>query len=62
LFFIVAPLFFEKIIQRAFKLGDALLDKMEINDRGLYGGMSQESFNGIYIGTVGQQVGGKGMS
>jgi len=35
---------------------------MEINDRGLYGGMSQESFNGIYIGTVGQQVGGKGMS
>jgi hypothetical protein len=62
LFFIIAPLFFEKIIQRAFKLGDALLDKMEINDRGLYGGMTQESFDGIYICAMGQQVGGKGVS
>jgi hypothetical protein len=61
LFFIVAPLFFVKIIQRAFKLGDALLYKMEINDGGLYGGMSQKFFDSIYICTMRQQMGGKGM-
>jgi len=53
LFFIDTLLFFEKIIKRAFKLGDTLLYKVEINDGGLYGGMTQESFNGIYISAMG---------
>lgn len=34
---------------------------MQINCGGFYGGMSQELLDGIYIGAVGQQVGGKGV-
>jgi len=35
---------------------------MQVNRGGFYGGMSQELLDGIYIGAVGQQVSGKGVS
>jgi hypothetical protein len=62
LIFIVAPLFFEKNIKRAFELRDACGYKVKIYDGGFYRYMSQEPFDGIYIGAMGQQMCCEGMS
>jgi hypothetical protein len=51
-FFIVALLVFIKSIQRAFKFGETLRYEMKIYGGGFYGGMSQESFDGIKIGSL----------
>ena len=50
------------MIKRAFELRDACRYKVKIYDGGFYGYMSQEPFDGINIGAMGQQVCCKGMS
>jgi len=56
LIFIVAPLFFEKNIKRAFELRDACGYKVKIYDGGFYGGVAQEAFDCIYVCTMGQEM------
>jgi len=50
------------MIKRAFELRDTCRYEVKINDGGFYRGMTQEVFDGINIGAVGQQVGCKGVS
>jgi hypothetical protein len=53
-FFIAALRFANQIIQRAFKLGNALMYEVKVDGGGFYGGMSQEFLDGKYIHSMGQ--------
>jgi hypothetical protein len=55
----LALLLFEKMVKRAFEGSDPLGHEMKIDEGGFYGRMSKESFNGVKVSSLVEQVGCK---
>jgi len=57
-----ALLVFIKNVKRAFDFGNPLLNEVQVDQGSLYGCMAEKSFDGIQVGALVEQVGGKGVA
>jgi hypothetical protein len=57
-----ALLIFIKNVKRAFEFSNPLLNEVQVDYSGLYGCMAKQSFDGIQVSALVEQVGGKGVA